>query len=117
MRTGLIIFGIIFLVIGGLLYFIPMQNFSAQTTSGSDSRTSSASVTVPVEWAYASGIIGFLLLVLGFAIPSPSRRGNPKKDSYDRVVESKENIEIGDGNKRKIVRERSETHRGRNDNN
>jgi len=122
MRTSLIIFGIIFLVIGGLLYYLPMQNFKAATTTvangNTDVRTSSARVTVPVGWAYASLIIGFVLLILGLAIPDPVRRSDLKKDSYEtdeKVVESKENIEVGDGNKRKIVRERTETHKSRKD--
>lgn len=114
MKTSLIIFGVIFLVIGVVLYLVPMQQFGANTTTigngNTDTRTSSAGVTIPVEWAYASAIIGFILLVLGFVIPGSSRRSDSKKDSYDNVVESKENIEVGDGNKRKIVRERTERH-------
>jgi len=117
MRTSLIIFGVIFLVIGGLLYLVPMQKITANTTTtgdtGTDTRTSSARVTVPAEWAFASALIGFILLVFGLAIPSPiirsDRRNDSKKDSYEKVVESKENVEVGDGNKRKIVRERTET--------
>lgn len=111
MRTSLIIFGVIFLVIGGLLYFVPVQQIKADTTTSGggnvDTRTSSASITVPVGWAYASATIGFVLLIFGLAIPNP--RGKSKKDSYEKVVESKENIEIGDRkNKRKIVREQTE---------
>ncbi|MDP2628946.1 MAG: hypothetical protein Q8P15_03555 [Nanoarchaeota archaeon] len=114
MRTSLIIFGVIFLVIGALLYFVPMQEFKANTTTTEggdvDNRTSSANITIPIGYAYASGTIGFILLILGLAIPSPNRRSNSKKGSYDKVVESKENIEVGDGNKHKIIRERSERH-------
>ncbi len=120
MRTSLIIFGIIFLVIGGLLYFVPMQDFKAATTTigngNTDVRTSSARVTVPVGWAYASLIIGFVLLIFGLAIPDPIRRSDLRKDSYETdetVVESKENIKVGDGNKRKIVREHTEKHTAR----
>ena len=119
MRTSLIIFGIIFLVIGGLLYFVPMQKISANTTTvgtgSTDTRTSSASVVVPVEWAYASLVIGFVLLILGLVIPDSYRKGDSKKDSYEKVVESKENIEVGEGNKRKIVRERTERSKGGKD--
>jgi uncharacterized membrane protein len=118
MKTSLIIFGVIFLVIGGLLYFMPMQEIKADTTTTGngeiDTRTSSARLTVPIEWAFASAIIGIVLLVLGLAIPS-SLRNDSQKDSYEKVVESKENIEVGDGNKRKIVRERTETHKSRKD--
>jgi len=75
MRTSLIIFGVIFLVIGGLLYFVPMQQIEADTTTegsgGADTRTSSASITIPAGWAYASAIIGFILLMFGLIIPGP----------------------------------------------
>ena len=115
MRTSLIIFGVIFIVIGTLLYFLPTQQVSADTTTvgngNVDARTSTASVNVPVAWAYASAVIGVILLILGLAIPSTIIRRDSKKDTFEKVVESKENIEIGDGNKRKIVRERVERHK------
>ncbi|PIN93809.1 hypothetical protein COU54_01685 [Candidatus Pacearchaeota archaeon CG10_big_fil_rev_8_21_14_0_10_31_24] len=102
---------------------MPMQEFRANTTTREgenvDNRTSSANITIPVSYAYASGTIGFILLILGLIIPNPNRRSNSKKDSYDKVIESKENIEIGDGNKRKIIREKTEKHnskKGKNDN-
>jgi len=116
MKTSLIIFGVIFLVIGGLIYLIPVQQVKADTTtigSGSvDTRTSYATVTVPIGWAVASAIIGLILLILGFTVPSPVKHDSKKdsKDSFEKTIESKENIEVGDGNKRKIVRERTETH-------
>jgi hypothetical protein len=62
-------------------------------------------------WAFASAIIGFVLLMLGLVIPDRIIRRDSKKDSYEKVVESKENIEVGDGNKRKIARERTEKQR------
>lgn len=111
MRTSLIIFGVIFLVIGGLLYFVPMQEFMASTTTSGDiARTSSARITIPIAWAIASGIIGFVLLILGIVVPSPVIIRSPQKNTYNKVVETKENIEVGDGNKQKIVRERTERH-------
>jgi hypothetical protein len=119
MRTSLIIVGIIFLVIGGLFYFVPLQELKADTTTVSkdsvDTRTSFARVTVPIGWAYAAAIIGALLLLLGLAIPnSPGRREPKWRDAHQRssetVVKSKESMKIGDGNKRKIVRERIEKH-------
>jgi hypothetical protein len=119
MRTSLIIFGVIFLVIGLLLYFVPMQELKADTTTvgngNTDTRTSSARVTIPIEWAFASVIIGLVLLIFGFVIPDPIRRSDSKNNSYEKVVETKENIEVGDGNKRKIVRERTEKHKSRKD--
>lgn len=92
MRASLIVFGVIFLVIGGLLYYVPMQQIKASTTTSgagtTDVRTSSANVTVPIEWAYASAIIGFVLLMLGLTIPGSVRnvqgpRG-PRGRSYER---------------------------------
>jgi uncharacterized membrane protein len=119
MKTGLVIFGVIFLVIGGLLYFLPLQQVTADTTttgSGTtDVRTSSARVTVPIEWSFGAAIIGFVLLILGLVIPdsSVSIRSDSRRDSYEKVVESKEDIDAGDGNRRKIVREHTEKHRER----
>jgi len=121
MRTSLIIFGVIFLVIGALLYFVPMQEFKANTTTTEggnvDNRTSSANITIPIAYAYGSATIGLILLLLGFVIPGSNKRSDSKKDSYDTIVESKENIEVGDGNKRKIIRERSERHNSKRDKN
>lgn len=114
MKTSLIIFGVIFLVLAAVLYFVPMQEFKANTTTTGDgnvdNRISSANITIPIAYAYASAAIGLILLILGLAIPSSDRRGDSKKDSYDKVIESKENIELGNGNNRKIVRERTERH-------
>ena len=94
-----------------------MQEVKADTTTigdgNVDSRTSSARVTVPVGWAFASAIIGFILLMLGLAVSNPVARNDSKKDSYEKVVESKENIEVGDGSRRKIVRERTEKYNAR----
>ena len=111
MRSGLIIFGIIFLVLGGLLYFVPFQTASVDTVSGGDVRTSSASITVPVEWAYASLIVGFVLSILGLVIPDVNN--NSKRASNVHVIESKENVKVGKGDNRKITREKTETYNSR----
>jgi hypothetical protein len=96
MRSGLIALGVIFLVLGVLFYFVPMQQFN-----------------VPVEWTYASAAIGFILLIFGLAIPDPVRivRVNPRRDSYHRVVETKRDFESDDGNKHKVVTETTERYR------
>ena len=117
MRTGLIIFGIIFLILGGLLYLMPMQKISADTTTSNgenvDERTSSARLTVPVEWAYSTGIIGGVLLILGFMIPNP-QKDHSRKDSYNKVVETKEHTKVGNnGHERKITQEKTESHKSR----
>jgi uncharacterized membrane protein len=123
MRSGLIAFGVIFLVLGVLFYFVPMQQVKAGATTTENGETdvygSSAKVTVPVEWSYALGAIGFILLIFGLAIPgsNPRTRDSSKKDSYDKVYESKESIKVGKGNKRRIVREQTEKHKSREDDN
>jgi uncharacterized membrane protein len=123
MKTGLIVFGVILLVIGTLFYFVPMQKITANTTNtenngNTDTNSSSASVTIPVEWAYAFAIIGFVLLIFGLTIPSSNRKDNgreySKRDSYEKVVESKENVKVGDGDNHKIVRERTEKYKSNN---
>ncbi|GEM_PF-2162381 len=121
MKTSLVIVGIIFLVIGVLAYFIPMQEVKADTTDtvGGNmyAHMSTAKVTIPYAWSFAATMIGFLLLVLGFVIPNSVQvvkndtENNLENSSYDKVVESKENIEIGNGNNRKIVKERTETYK------
>jgi len=121
MRTSFIIFGVIFLVLGLFLYLVPMQQIRANTFTSDgtnvDTRTSYASLTIPVGWSYASMSIGFVLLVFGLAIPNRNRNGggDSKRNSYDKMVRSEENT--GDGNKKKIVTERTEQHKSRRDDN
>jgi hypothetical protein len=122
MKTSLVIFGVIFLVIGALLFFVPMQQIEADTTTtdggNTDIRTSSASVTVPAGWAYASMIIGLILLVLGFVIPNSNARSNSRKTSYDKTVESKENVNEGNkDNPHRITKERTERYKTRGESN
>jgi multisubunit Na+/H+ antiporter MnhG subunit len=100
MREGLIALGVIFLVLGVLFYFVPMQQFN-----------------VPVEWTYASAAIGFILLIFGLVIPDPVRvrilRDYPRRNSYEKIVETRKDVESDDGNKHKTVIERKEKHVGR----
>ena len=74
MRTGLIALGVIFLVIGIVLYIYPSQTFSTQTTTGqSGPVSSSAMFQVPVQWAYAFAAIGVVFLFFGLVISSPAQ--------------------------------------------
>ncbi len=111
MKTSLLVFGILFLVIGGLIYSLPAQDFAAETTTtgegNSNTYTSTASVHVPIQWAYAFGIVGLALLILGFATPGMKPR------EVSNVVEKKESVVIRNGKKQKVVKETKEKHVGR----
>lgn len=69
MKISMIVFGIIFLVFGGLVYYVPMQEVSAGTTIDGDITNASAKLIIPVEWSYASLALGGFLLVFGLIIP------------------------------------------------
>lgn len=75
MRTPLIVWGIILLVIGSVLYYNPTQTIGAQTgtagTQGSDVRDSYATFNAPLEWSLALMVSGGLLLFFGLVIPAP----------------------------------------------
>jgi hypothetical protein len=59
-------------------------------------------------------VIGLILLVLGVVIPNSNARNDSRKNSYDKTVESRENVKGEDGrNQHKIVRERTEHHNSR----
>ena len=75
MKFGLIVLGVIFLVVGGILHYYPSQTFSAQTgsstTGATNDRTSSAAFNVPAEWSYGLLIMGALFLIFGLTITNP----------------------------------------------
>lgn len=87
MRTGLIILGVIFLVVGGILYFYPSQTFSAQTTTGqSNPVNSSARLQIPVEWSFALSIIGVAFLIFGLVISSPMPAPAPVAQTHTIIT-------------------------------
>lgn len=110
MRTGLIVFGVIFLVIGILLYVVPAQVFGAKTTTtengNTNTSTASAYFNIPIQWAYAFGAIGILLLIFGFAIPASNIT---KEDSYESL-KTRDIETADDGTKHKIIKEHTERH-------
>jgi hypothetical protein len=114
MKTGLIGFGVFFLIIGGLLYFVPSQTAQATTTTvgatSTDTRTSYATISVPLPVTYAVLLIGLVLLVLGFALPGP-QAAPIKQSSESSSTEIREDSETDDGTKRKVTHEHHVEHR------
>ena len=90
MKTSMIVFGIIFLVIGALTYYIPMQEVSGGATVDGSTTNTSANLIVPLGWSYAFLAIGGLLLLFGLIIPSgatknvPGPRGPRGRATYRR---------------------------------
>ncbi len=111
MRTGLIVFGVIFLVLAVILWAMPAQTAGATTTTYDDgtvdTRTTYATVAVPWPATLAVGLIGLVLLVLGLTLPGP--RQVVKIDTPSRVTHTSESVETNsDGGKRRVVREHHE---------
>ena len=122
MRTGLIAFGIIFLVLGIMAYFIPTQTTSATTTTvapdRTDTRTSYTSFDIPWVVTNAVLIIGGILMLAGLIIPDPVVKvkeniivrprvsrvvQKPHSTSYDIHTEDKV---VGRGQNKRVVHER-----------
>jgi uncharacterized membrane protein len=118
MRISFIFLGVLFIVLGMLLYLVPTQ--SAATTIDNPytgQKTFYASLSLPWQWGMALGIFGFILLVLGLALPDvirvekyPAR--NPDPEEYTEI-HSKEQIDKGQG-KNHILREKSQRVVGKN---
>jgi hypothetical protein len=109
MKTSLIIFGVIFLVIGGIFYFYPTQTASATTTTNPDTglpdvRTSSASVQIPSSVTYAMLAIGAILLILGFVLGNTERRSDRNPSSITRTTE---HVTSGNGRHRRTTSKRT----------
>ncbi|MCR4327098.1 MAG: hypothetical protein NUV46_00780 [Nanoarchaeota archaeon] len=96
MKTNLIVFGVIFLVLGVLFYLIPLQEISADTTTNSggdvDVRTSSAGVNIPVGWAYASVVIGVILTIFGLVLPGPIKTVRGPRGPRGRVQKKRPTV-------------------------
>jgi hypothetical protein len=105
MKTSLIIFGIIFLVLGGIFYLNPTQSASATTTTqpttgAADVRTSTASIQVPAAVTLAMLLIGSILLILGFVLGNQGRRTRARSST---TVHSREQVDSGNGRKQRSV--------------
>lgn len=109
MKTSLILFGVIFLVIGGVFYFMPSQTAQATTTTvgpTTDTRTSYATIQIPPSVTYATLLIGLALLALGFILPGPAVRPQVevRRTSTHSAMKMKEQTVDDDGNKRTVIR-------------
>jgi len=73
MRTGLVVFGVVFVVLSGVLYLLSSQTFSATTMTStptdSDVRVSSASVNIPWEITAGIFLVGIVMTVFGLIMP------------------------------------------------
>src|SRR3989338_2773521 len=114
MRTGLLVLGVIFLVLGGVLYFIPELTAGATTAvvdaEGADTRTAYASVLVSWPIILATLLIGLVLFLLGLALPGDTRRDERHRTDEEgsHTVQTRERIVDDDG--RRVTRERREHH-------
>src|SRR3989344_1441694 len=107
MRTGLIVFGVIFLVLGALLYFVPTPSAGATVVLEQSARTWYASLAVPISITYAILAIGVILFILGLVLPGEVVVKTEKAAETPHIVKTKERIE-GTGKNKKIVRETKE---------
>ena len=71
---------------------MPVDPLDTTTTGegNTDVRTSSANIDIPVEWAYATAIIGLVLLVLGIVIPSSVKHVQGPRGPRGRVSAKKQ---------------------------
>jgi hypothetical protein len=113
MRTGLIIFGIILLLVGAGLYYVPALGGQSTTTTPSSTSTSYASITVPIIVTYLILIAGAITLILGLLIPDPVRKTIIHEPTSDRVsdIETKEEEDLDGTHKKTVVRQYHARHR------
>ncbi len=102
MRTGLLAFGVIFLVFGAVLYFLPSPTAAATTTNvgtdGASTKTSYASVSMSWQLTLALALVGVILIVLGATLPEG--RVAPHVVRTERTAE---HTETGKNGKRKTI--------------
>ncbi len=108
MKPGLLVIGIIVMVIGAVLYFLPSQAASGTATTFTNGvRTSSTAITnvvIPSALALGALALGFLLFALGILLPGTSVRiieSEPREE-----IISQKRVDIDDDGSRKIIRER-----------
>ncbi|MBI2663596.1 hypothetical protein HYX15_03655 [Candidatus Woesearchaeota archaeon] len=113
MRTGLIIFGVVFLVFGVILYLMPTQTAEATKTTvgdgGRDTFVSYGSIEIPWPISLGLAIAGLILLIFGLIIPDSHRNyGSHNIDDneeYSEVIETRKSVESDGGRKRREIRE------------
>ncbi|MBI4150568.1 hypothetical protein HY492_00415 [Candidatus Woesearchaeota archaeon] len=106
MKTGLIVSGVVFLVLGLVAYLLPTQTAAATITTvgdgDTDTRTSYTTYAIPWQFSLAFVAIGGVLFIIGAFIPDVT------PESLD---ETKEKVVSGKGKQRKILREEHHIHR------
>ena len=107
MKPILVILGLIFLVMGVVVYRMPIQTAGVTTTvsgeSGTDTQTAYSSLTLPFQVVIGSIIIGAVLFILGLIFPDKIA---PKVEE-GVYVETKEHV---DNDGKHLIRERRERH-------
>ncbi len=100
MKTSLIVFGVVFFVLGIVGYYLPDQTAAATITTvgegNTDTRTSYTSYAIPWQLTFALSVIGGVLFIMGVMIPTK----NP-----EIIDETKENVTSGTGKHRKVLHE------------
>ena len=111
MRTGLMAFGIILIVIGAVFYLVPTPTGSATATTITDGdatvKSSYAAVHIPTPLSIAVLLIGFILFVTGAVLPSRGelrRMERPVSSTHVETVEEVDDSPVAA--KRTVTRER-----------
>lgn len=75
MRTGLIAFGVLLMVLGAMFYYIPRATTTVVSASDSgEVNTIRASAILPVQITIGGMILGVVLFILGLSIPDAEPR-------------------------------------------
>ncbi|MBI2657610.1 hypothetical protein HYX08_02850 [Candidatus Woesearchaeota archaeon] len=74
MRTGLVGFGVVLLVLGAVFFYMPIATTATAATTteeGTTTKSVQAAAAIPPQLSIASMIAGVLLIMLGLVIPEP----------------------------------------------
>ena len=116
MRTGLLAFGILLLILGGVFYLYPVASTTATKTAVGDapsSRTIQAAAIVPIQLILILLAAGFIFTLLGLIIPSDTKVEDVEKlHEHDHVKgHNHEKLAHGRSHEKEEVYERKTIHR------